>query len=324
MNSSIDTLVERAIAGERAALARLLTFVETGNQNARRIDQCILPHLGNAYSIGITGAPGAGKSTLVSALIEQLRARQEQEKVAVLAVDPSSPISHGAILGDRVRMQAHLADPLIFIRSMASRGHLGGLSLATMAAIRLLDATDWRTILVETVGVGQVEMEIASATDTVVVVLNPGWGDAVQANKAGLMEIADVFVINKADRPGLAETRRDLEGALAPIPADHCPDVVETVALEGRGLEGLVLAINRHRTRIQSSGELLIRRRLRARSELTQLVSAEYHSKLQQQLNADATKMVIAQVDNGTLDLASAANTLVTVLAQAMMSRTQP
>ena len=179
-------------------------MIERGGEAAREVGRLAAPLAGNAYTVGLTGAPGSGKSTLTSALIAHLRGRGEE--VAVLAVDPSSPFTGGAILGDRVRMQDHTTDLGVFIRSMATRGHLGGLSLATPEAIRLLDALGHRWIIVETVGVGQVEVEVAGKADTTVVVVNPGWGDSVQASKAGLMEVADVFAINKADRPGVDET----------------------------------------------------------------------------------------------------------------------
>ena len=179
---------------------------------ARAVGRLTHPQGGRAYTVGITGAPGAGKSTLTNALLRRVRAAGDT--VAVLAIDPSSPFTGGAILGDRVRMSDHATDDGVFIRSMATRGHLGGLSLATLEAVRVLDAVGWPWVVIETVGVGQVEVEVAGAADTTVVVVNPGWGDAVQANKAGLLEIADLFVINKADRPGTDETRRDLERML--------------------------------------------------------------------------------------------------------------
>ena len=211
-NQPVDELFAAARGGDRAALARLLSLIERGADEARSIGRLASPLGGTAYTVGLTGAPGAGKSTLTSAIIGHLRA-QELE-VAVLAIDPSSPFTGGAILGDRVRMQDHATDPGVFIRSMATRGHLGGLSLSAPEAIRLLDAIGREWVLVETVGVGQVEVEIAGKADTTVVVVNPGWGDSVQANKAGLMEIADIFVINKSDRKGAEETRRDLEQML--------------------------------------------------------------------------------------------------------------
>src|SRR5687768_8877222 len=193
-------------------MARLLSLVERGGQPARDVGALTYPLGGRAHTVGITGAPGAGKSTLTNRLIETVR--KQDEEVGVLAIDPSSPFTGGAFLGDRVRMQDHALDAGVFIRSMATRGHLGGLALATPEAIRVLDAAGFPLVLVETVGVGQVELEIAGAADTTVVVVNPGWGDAVQANKAGLLEVADVFVINKADRDGVDETRRDLDTML--------------------------------------------------------------------------------------------------------------
>ncbi|MFZ9897512.1 MAG: methylmalonyl Co-A mutase-associated GTPase MeaB, partial [Ilumatobacteraceae bacterium] len=211
-STDIKKLFEDACAGDRAALARLLSLIERGGDDARSVGRLVYPKVGNGYVVGITGAPGAGKSTLTSSLISHLRSKAQE--VSVLAIDPSSPFTGGAILGDRVRMQSHATDAGVFIRSMATRGHLGGLSLATSEAVRLLDAVGSPCTLVETVGVGQVEVEIARNADTIVVVVNPGWGDSVQANKAGLLEIADVFVINKADRPGVDQTQRDLEQML--------------------------------------------------------------------------------------------------------------
>jgi len=270
----VDELFAAARDGERGALARLLSLVERGGDEARTIGRLTYPLSGGAYTIGLTGAPGAGKSTLTAALISHLRAGGEE--VAVLAIDPSSPFSGGAILGDRVRMQDHATDPGVFIRSMATRGHLGGLSLAAPEAVRLLDAVGRRWILVETVGVGQVEVEIAGKADTTVVVVNPGWGDAVQANKAGLMEIADVFVINKADRKGVEETRRDLEGMLemSDLPPEAWrPPIVTAVATEGRGIEQLWGEVSRHRQFIAANGDLARRREQRLREELREIVA---------------------------------------------------
>ena len=221
----ISRLLSAAREGDRSTLARLISIVERGGPNARTVSRVAHPMGGSAYTIGVTGAPGAGKSTLTSAYCRLVRAIGE--RIAVLSIDPSSPFSGGAILGDRVRMSEHTLDDGVFIRSMATRGHLGGLALATPQAVRVLDAAGMPTVVIETVGVGQVEVEVAGAADTVVVVVNPGWGDAVQANKAGLMEIADVFVINKSDRPGAGDTRRDLDQMLSHAfadrlaPADH-------------------------------------------------------------------------------------------------------
>jgi LAO/AO transport system kinase len=230
------------------------------------------PLSGNAYTVGITGAPGSGKSTLTSALITVMR--RAGERVAVLAIDPSSPFSGGAILGDRVRMQEHALDDDVFIRSMATRGHLGGLALATPEAVRLLDAAGHRWVLIETVGVGQVEVEVAGAADSTVVVVNPGWGDAVQANKAGLMEIADVFVINKADRPGARETRSDLEQMLdLSEGGDWRPPILLTTATAAEGIDELWAAVASHRAFLDQEGWLADRRARRLREELTHIVA---------------------------------------------------
>jgi len=266
-----ETLVPAALAGDRAALARLLSIVERGGDDARTVARLVHPHTGRAHTVGITGAPGAGKSTLTSRLIEQVRS--DGTEVAVLAVDPSSPFTGGAILGDRVRMQDHALDSGVFIRSMATRGHLGGLALATPEAVRVLDAAGFPWVLVETVGVGQVEVEIAGAADTTVVVVNPGWGDSVQANKAGLLEVADVFVINKADRGGADATERDLQDALSLATRErHPPPIVRTSAAKGDGVADLWDAVRKHRAYLQESGELARRRGERLDHELQEIV----------------------------------------------------
>jgi LAO/AO transport system kinase len=267
-------LVDALRGGDRRALARALSMVEQGGHGAREIGRLAYPHGGHTYTVGITGAPGAGKSTLTSTLITTLRERAEE--VAVLAIDPSSPFTGGAILGDRVRMQDHALDPGVFIRSMATRGHLGGLALATPQAIRVLDAAGAPWVLLETVGVGQVEVEVAGAADTTVVVVNPGWGDAVQANKAGLMEIADVFVINKADRAGVDETRRDLETMLDMTDLGEAawrPPIVATVAAKVEGIAELWDAVEAHRSHLTSSSGLTRRREDRLRDELRTIIA---------------------------------------------------
>ncbi len=267
-------LFEAALAGDRGALARLLSLIERGDDDARTIGRLAYAHSTDGYTVGLTGAPGAGKSSLTSALIGHLRSMDIE--LAVLAIDPSSPFTGGAILGDRVRMQDHATDPGVFIRSMATRGHLGGLSLATPEAVRLLDAIGRHWVLVETVGVGQVEVEVAGKADTTVVVVNPGWGDSVQANKAGLMEIADVFVINKADRKGVEETARDLMQMLDLSALDHeawRPPIVPTVATDGTGVIELWDAVLAHRAHAESSGQLARRRSFRLREELREIVA---------------------------------------------------
>ena len=272
---STDTtkLFEDACAGDRAALARLLSLIERGGDDARSVGRLVYPKVGNGYVVGITGAPGAGKSTLTSSLISHLRSKSQE--VSVLAIDPSSPFTGGAILGDRVRMQSHATDAGVFIRSMATRGHLGGLSLATSEAVRLLDAVGSPCTLVETVGVGQVEVEIARNADTIVVVVNPGWGDSVQANKAGLLEIADVFVINKADRPGVDQTQRDLEQMLELSEIAHDawrPKIVRTIGTTGEGATDLWQAISDHREHATRDGSLAKRREQRLRNELRAII----------------------------------------------------
>jgi LAO/AO transport system kinase len=271
-------LLQRARADDRVALARLLSYVERGGATATEV-----AHLAYRsevpYTVGLTGAPGAGKSTLTDGLITEVRGGWPEAEaipqVAVLAVDPTSPFTGGAILGDRVRMSQHALDPTVFIRSMATRGHLGGLSLAVPDAIRLLGAAGVGIVIVETVGVGQMEVDIASASDTTVVVVTPGWGDSMQANKAGLLEVADVFVINKADRPGVREARRDLEQMLdLSRPSAWRPEIVETTATAREGVAELWRAVARHRDHLVRSGELVVRRTERVALELRRVLLA--------------------------------------------------
>ena len=303
-------LVEQAAAGDRGALARLLALVERGGEPAREVGRLAYPRGGNAYTVGITGAPGAGKSSLTNRLIEAARARDEH--IAVLAIDPSSPFTGGAILGDRVRMQDHALDPGVFIRSMASRGHLGGLSLATPEAVRVLDAAGLPTVIIETVGVGQVEVEIAGAADTTLVVVNPGWGDAVQANKAGLLEIADVFVINKADRQGAIETRRDLEQMLElTTHKAWTPPIVATKAVAGEGTDELWDAIEAHRKHLESSGELEQRRRRRLTEEMRHIVSRRLEQKAYELTQGEAFDALQDRVCRRELDPWSAADEII-------------
>jgi len=301
-----ERLLKAAMSGDRVALARLVSFVEQGGSAARSVGRLVYPRAGSAYSIGITGAPGAGKSTLTDQLITRVR-NEDGGQVGVLAVDPSSPFSGGAILGDRIRMSDHALDDGVFIRSMATRGHLGGLSLAVPEVMRLLDAVGIPYILVETVGVGQVEVEVAAATDSTVVVVNPGWGDAIQANKAGLMEIADIFVINKADRPSLSETRRDLEMMIDLSSREDQevpwrPPILATVATSGEGVDELWNAILEHRRFLEDSG-LLERKRLeRMRKEFRRILVRRIEERVEGFLAREEVDSMYGSLLKGEID----------------------
>jgi LAO/AO transport system kinase len=307
------TLFESARNGDRVALARLLSLVERGGDMSRQVASLAYTSPGGAYSIGLTGAPGAGKSTLTDHLIAIGRQRglDGPGQVAVLAVDPSSPFSGGAILGDRVRMQSHALDDGVFIRSMATRGHLGGLAVAVPDAVRVLSAMGIPVVLVETVGVGQQEVEVAAATDTTVVVVNPGWGDAIQANKAGLLEIADLFVINKADRPNAAQTRRDLELMLdLTEPGDWRPPIVETIASTGEGVDSLWEAIGRHRDHQLTGDRLAAARRWRLLREFHQIVAARVEEQIGVLTASDHFASITESMVAGDLDPYEAADRL--------------
>jgi LAO/AO transport system kinase len=255
-----STELERILAGDARAVARAISKVEDNVEGAAGLMKAIFPHTGRALVVGITGSPGAGKSSLVDKLALVYRGRGE--RVGIVCVDPSSPFSGGAILGDRIRMQTLGLDVGVFIRSMATRGHLGGLARASVDAVSILDAAGFEKIIVETVGVGQDEVEIVKTADVSVVVLVPGMGDDVQAIKAGIMEISDVFVINKADREGVLRTEKELEAllSLAMRPDAWEPPIVKTVATENKGIEALAAAIERYRE-FQSEGESHLARR---------------------------------------------------------------
>jgi LAO/AO transport system kinase len=266
---SVSDLIEGARNGEARAVARLISLVEDASPVLREVMAGLAPHAGHAQIVGITGAPGVGKSTSTNALVGELR--KAGKRVGVLAVDPSSPFSGGALLGDRVRMQDHALDPSVYIRSMASRGHLGGLSWSTPQALRVLDAAGCDVVLIETVGVGQSEVEIAGLADTTLVLVAPGMGDAIQAAKAGILEIGDVYVVNKADRDGADTVRRDLRNMLALAERrddDWKPPIVQTVAQAGTGLDEVVDEIEQHRAWMESTGELERRRVRRTRDEI--------------------------------------------------------
>ncbi|HEY7440749.1 MAG TPA: methylmalonyl Co-A mutase-associated GTPase MeaB [Acidimicrobiia bacterium] len=309
MAADPTALVERAVAGDRAAIAKLISAVEAGGNMAVQTAAALFPHTGHAYSIGLTGAPGSGKSSLTDALIRYLR--RDGVEIGVLAIDPTSPFSGGAILGDRVRMQDHATDTGVYIRSMATRGHLGGLALATPLAVRVLDAAGKPWVVIETVGVGQVEVEIAGAADTTIVVVNPGWGDGVQANKAGLMEIADIFVVNKADRDGVTETVRDLE-LMLDLSGESAwrPPIVATVATRGEGIEALWSAIEAHRSFEEADGRLARKREARLRDEVRSIVLARLRSEADSACTGEHFEQVVQQVAARELDPYAAAEEL--------------
>jgi LAO/AO transport system kinase len=304
--------------GDRRSLARLLSVAEQGGAIGRDLARLTYPRSGAAYSVGITGAPGAGKSTLTARLIAE--ALQETgESVAVLAIDPTSPLSGGAILGDRVRMQEHALNRMVYIRSMATRGHLGGLAAAVPDAVRVFDAAGWPLVLVETVGVGQVEVEVAASCDTVVVVLNPGWGDAVQANKAGLLEVADVLVINKADRPGVRETKRDLVHMLQlSHDLEWMPPIVETVASSGDGIHDLWAALSAHRAHLESAGGLDRRRTARLVEETERLAAARLAAGVAEELHGSSSTL-IDELAARRINPAEAADRIVIEVAGSLM-----
>lgn len=310
-----SVLFNEARDGSRIALARLLTFVESGGDQLRAT-VALAYGVSAPFVVGITGPPGAGKSTLTDLLITAALERghvgdvETFDQVGVLCVDPSSPFTGGAILGDRIRMQDHATNDHVFIRSMATRGHLGGLSLAVPDALRVLGAANFPFAFVETVGVGQMEVEIASAADSTIVVVNPGWGDAMQANKAGLLEVADIFVINKADRPGVRETRRDLEQMLD-LGRQRAwrPLIVETSATNAEGVSSLFEAIDAHRSFLNKE-PLDEARRRRTRAELDKVVSVLLRSRVAEIARGTAYEDQIDALVKGSTDPYQAAETL--------------
>lgn len=309
---SVAGLVERALGGERSAVARLISLVEGGSPDLAAAMAAIFPHTGGAFVLGVTGAPGAGKSTLVQGLIGRIRA--QGESVAVLAVDPTSPFSGGALLGDRVRMQSHATDRGVFIRSMAARGHLGGLALATPEAVRILDAAGAAWVLIETVGVGQSEVEVMHAADTVVVVVTPRWGDGIQAGKAGLLEIGDIFAVNKADREGSRDTVRELNQMLD-FGAHRAwrPPVIETIASTGTGVDELWAGVGAHRSHLAASGELQQRRRGRLAEEIATLAAERVRYRVGSEA-APALDALVARALRREIDPQAAAGELLAAL----------
>jgi LAO/AO transport system kinase len=282
----VEEMVAGVLAGDRRAVARAISLVEDGGAGLEELSAGIYPRTGRAATIGLTGAPGVGKSTLAAELLRS--GRQSDRTVAVLAIDPTSPYTGGALLGDRVRMQEHATDPGVFIRSMATRGHLGGMALASPEAVRVLDAAGYDEVIVETVGVGQAEVEVAAATDTAVVVLAPGMGDAVQMAKAGILEIADVFVVNKGDVDGAGDVIRGVRQMLHLGAARSWdPPVLSTSAAKQEGVEDLRTAIGEHRAYLESSGQLRIKRRARLLREVESLAAARFRLRASAALEAD-------------------------------------
>ena len=309
-DADIEALVEAARRGRPRALGRLISLVENQSPLLPTLLAALLPDRGRARIVGITGAPGVGKSTTVTGLVGLLRARGE--RVAVLAVDPSSPFTGGALLGDRVRMQAYATDAAVFIRSMATRGHLGGLAVAAPQALRVLDAGCFDTVIVETVGVGQSEVEIARQADVTVVLLAPGMGDGIQAAKAGILEIGDVYVVNKADRDGAHSVVRELRGMLALTargPGEKAPAILSAVAAQGHGLDELLGAIDAFAARARETGAWQRRRLDRARNEIAELALNRLRAELVV-TNRDAFEELATAVRDGELDPFEAADRL--------------
>lgn len=281
-------LVDGVLSGDARAVARAISMVEDGDEGLEELSEGVFPHTGRASTIGLTGSPGVGKSTLAGELVRV--ARERGMSVAVLAIDPTSPFTGGALLGDRLRMQAHATDPAVFIRSMATRGHLGGMALAAPEAVRILDASGRDLVIVETVGVGQAEVEVAAATDTTLVIVAPGWGDHVQVAKAGILEIADVFVVNKGDREGADTSVRDLQqmirmGAEQP----WTPPVVTTTAVEGEGIAELWEAVDAHRQHLETTGALGRGRRARLLREVESLTAERLRGAIRELLHTDVS-----------------------------------
>ena len=309
----VPALVAAARKGAPRAVARLISLVEDHHPALREVMAALAPHTGKAHIIGLTGSPGVGKSTSPSALVAAFRARGK--RVGILAVDPSSPFSGGALLGDRVRMQEHALDPDVYIRSMASRGHLGGLSWTTPQAIRVLDAAGCEVVLVETVGVGQSEVEIAGLADTTIVLLAPGMGDGIQAAKAGILEIGDVFVVNKADRDGADSTVRDLRHMISlgdrTEPGLWRPPVVKTVASAGTGVEEVMEAIDTHVGWLDRTGSLRRRRVKRAADEIEAIAVASLRARMGDLRSGHGIVEHAEAVVAGTIDPYSAAEDVV-------------
>jgi LAO/AO transport system kinase len=313
----LQNLAERLLSGDRRALARMVTLIENESPQARRYLAELHQHAGNAHIVGVTGAPGAGKSTLVTHIVRELRRRDR--KVGVVAVDPTSPFTGGAILGDRIRMMELAGDPNVFIRSMASRGSLGGLSASTRDVVRAMDAAGYNPIIIETVGTGQAEVEVMRAAQTVLVVSAPGMGDEVQAIKAGILEIADIFVVSKADKPGADQTVAELAMLLSLDPNRRLHDkskpywripVLKTSAIKDQGITQLVDAIEQHREYLVESGMLAHRAQRQVRSEVEALVVHAVMNALREDLTEDEWQKLLEDITTRERDPYSVAGEL--------------
>jgi LAO/AO transport system kinase len=313
-------VAERVLSGDRRAVARAISMVEDGSKGLPALSKALYPHTGRAYTVGLTGSPGVGKSSLAEQLVRAARARERT--VAVLAIDPTSPFTGGALLGDRLRMQAHATDPGVFIRSMATRGHLGGMALAAPEALRILDASGKDFVVVETVGVGQAEVEVATATDTTLVIVSPGWGDAVQVSKAGILEIADLFVVNKADKEGAGEAVRDLRNMLRMGPkAEWTPPIVTTSTVTGQGIDELWEAIGSHRKHQESSGELDAKRSRRVLEEVKNMVAVRLREQASQTLAGDDEGGLVQELASRRVDPYRAAEILLEQVSARSIAR---
>ncbi|AYY12355.1 methylmalonyl Co-A mutase-associated GTPase MeaB [Actinobacteria bacterium YIM 96077] len=314
--AELTDLVERARTGDPRAVARLISLVENDSPLLRDVMAALVAHAGSARVIGITGSPGVGKSTLTSALVTAFRG--QGRRVGVLAVDPSSPFTGGALLGDRVRMQEHATDGDVYIRSMATRGHLGGLAAATPQAVRVLDAAGCEFVLVETVGVGQSEIEVATVADTTIVLLAPGMGDGIQAAKAGILEVGDVFGVNKADHDGAEHVVRDLKAMTRMVerePGDWRQPIVSTVASRGDGLDEMIDALEKHHAWLAESGELESRRMRRTRDEIEAIALGTLRQRFSEIHGDERLDTLAAEVLRGALDPYAAAEEVVDAMS---------
>jgi LAO/AO transport system kinase len=311
LDIDVEKLSENVLAGDRRALARAISVVEDGGPDATTLVKRLFAHSGRAHLIGITGSPGVGKSTLVDALITEIR--KEGRKVGVLAIDPSSPFTGGAILGDRIRMQEHTLDRNVFIRSMANQGHAGGVALATYDAVRMLEASGYEVILIETVGVGQSELAITQTADTTILVLMPGSGDDIQAIKSGIMEVGDIFVVNKGDLPGANKSASEITSSLelSSFATAWRPPVIVAVSESGENIDAVWKAARAHKAFLDETGLLTERRKSKIQAELAELVAEMARTNLKNSMeNSHEVQKILNDVVEHKMDPHSAAEGL--------------